>query len=186
MKNAYRLVDAFRVRNLFAEMAEQQDFIVLVYGGEPRPDRLMVRYALWIHTFGDALYHGRHFKFLLFHDLEITDNVYCRFWSDQGKLVQLFVLKELVGDFYDALSSVQFAGEVYPYCNLVLCAVFYIQYVKCLVHTVRRDVVYYCPVFKRTYFQFFMIVFHDIFLFICIRADRRLLPYGHKDRSQPV
>ena len=80
----------------------------------------MVRHALRIAALRDADDLLRHFKLLLLHDLEITDYVDCRLWCYEGKLVELVVLEELVGNLYDALASVKLARKVDAYGDLVL------------------------------------------------------------------
>ena len=75
-------------------------------------DRLVVGYAFRISAFCDSNDLLRHLKLLLFHYLEILDDVYGSIRSDECQLAQLAVLEELVSDLDDSLLSVNLAREV--------------------------------------------------------------------------
>ena len=84
-------------------MAEKRDFVAPADGGEPRADRLMVGYALGVHTFGYALDLCRHLEFSLLDHLEVADDVNRGVGGNQGEFVQFLVLEESVGNLDNAL-----------------------------------------------------------------------------------
>ena len=90
-------------------------------------------------------------KSLLLYNLEVSDDVDCCLRSNEGKLVKLFSLKELVGDLDDAFLAVKLAGEVDSDGDLA----FYtseVQKIKCLIYVFRRDVVQYGTVLQCAYY----------------------------------
>ena len=63
----------------------------------------MVCDAFRISALCDSMDLLRHDELLLLDNLEVSDNIDSSLWGDEGKLVELAVFEELVGDLYDAL-----------------------------------------------------------------------------------
>jgi hypothetical protein len=93
----------------------------------------------------------RHDKFLLLYDLEVADYVYGSFRSDQGELVELLVLEELVGDLDDALLSEELACKVDSYRDLAFDS-FEVEDVQCLVYVFSRYMVQYGTILQCAYY----------------------------------
>ena len=83
-------------------------------------DRLVVGHAFRVLAFCDSDNLLRHHEFLFLHHLEVADHIDSRLWRNQSQFVELFVLKELVGNLDDSLASVKFAGEVDADGDLIL------------------------------------------------------------------
>lgn len=145
-------------------MAEKRDFVAPADGGEPRADRLMVGYALGVHTLGYAFNLSGHLEFPLLDHLEVADDVNRRVRSYEGELVQFLVLEESVGNLDYALFPEMSARKVDSDGDPVP-GVLQIQDVKSLEDPVRRYVVEHCPVLQRANYQLFVTVCHisDIF-----------------------
>ncbi len=75
----------------------------------------------------------RHDQLPLLNHLEVADDVDRSLRSDEGELVEVIVLEELVLDLDDALLAEEFACEVDTYCNLVLDAL-EVEDVECLIY----------------------------------------------------
>ena len=111
----------------------------------------MVGDALRVLAFCDSDNLVRHLEHLLLHDLEITDYVDRRLRCYEGKLVELVVLEELVGNLYDALASVKLARKVDAYGDLVLYTL-EIEDVQSLVYVFGRDMVQYGAILQCAYY----------------------------------
>ena len=107
----------------------------------------MVGDTFRIAAFCNAYNLFRSLKRLLLYYLEISDDVDCCLRSDEGELVELFGLKELIGDLDDALFAVKLAGKVDTDGDLALQA-FEVEKIKCLIYVFSRDVVQYGTVFQ--------------------------------------
>ena len=124
----------------------------------------MVCDAFRVSALCDSMDLLRHDELLLLDNLEVTDNIDSSLWGDEGKLVELAVFEELVGDLYDALLSEELACKVDTYCNLALNA-FEVEDVQCLVYVFSGNVVQYGAIFQCADYQFFSC--HDL-LFLTV------------------
>ncbi len=93
----------------------------------------MVCDAFRVAAFRDAVDFLRHHELPFLDDLEVADDVDCRLRGDEGELVEVLVLEELVLNLDDALLSEEFAGEVDAYRDLVPDAL-EVEYVEGLVY----------------------------------------------------
>ena len=140
--------------DLLTIAAKQRHLIAVFYCGELCLYRLVVGHAFRVLAFRDPYDLSRHDKLLLFHHLEVADDVHCRFRSYQSKLAQLLVLEELVGNLDDAFLSVDLAGKVDAYCDLAFHPL-EVEDVQCLIYIFRRNMVQNGTVFQCAYYQFF-------------------------------
>ena len=122
----------------------------------------MVCYALRISALCDSMYLLRHYQLLLLHDLEIADYVYRRLRGDEGELVELLVLEELVSNLYDSLLSEELAGKVDTYGDLAFYT-FEVEDVEGLVYVFSGYVVQNGTILQCADYQFFSV---HIVLFI--------------------
>ena len=141
----------FRICNLFAIAAEEGNLIIVFYCLELGLDRLVVSHTFRILAFCDSADLLWHHKFLLFHYLEVANHVDSSFWCNQGQLVELVVLKELVGDLDYSLASVKFAGEVDADGDLILYS-FEVKDIESLIYIFRRDMVQYGTILQCAYY----------------------------------
>ena len=145
LKNVLCLCD------FFAIVAKQLYFVTFFNRSETSLYRLMVGYAFRIAALCYTYHFLRHLYLLFLDYLEIADYVDGCIRCDQGKLVELFVCKELVCNLYDALLAVDLAREVGSDCDLVLYAL-EVKDVKSLVYVFCRNVVQYGSVFQCAYY----------------------------------
>ena len=110
-------------------------------------DRLVVCNALRVHALCNTNDLLRELNLLLLHYLEIADYIDSSLWCEEGKLVEFFIFKELVGNLDDALLAVLLAGKVDTDGDLVLDS-FETKDSEGLIYIFSRNMVQYGTVFQ--------------------------------------